>query len=461
MSNEPPTGSGRSQDRPDWDADAADAWDEPEAVRAADQHGRASRDYSVGHPAGEADGHDERLDHAGGHGYGHGDGHGDGPHGHDHQDADDAGALLGYGEDDYDDPHGPHGGSGKPLWRRLLVYALALAVLAGGVGVAVAVVRPIYQTFTAPKDYEGAGTGSVDVVVEPGDTGLEIGQKLQKADVVLTADAFARAITEQPGDEIQPGHYSMRTQMSSTQALSLMRSGGRNVTRATIREGMWKSEVYAELAKITKVPVADYTKAEQAIKAQPSLVGLPAAAKGNIEGYLFPATYDFDPGTDATAQLRTMVSHALTQLRSLNVKPADMERVMTVASLVEGEARRDEDRPKVARVIENRLAANMPLQMDSTVNYAAQRRSITTSDKERAATNPYNTYAHPGLPPGPINNPGAESITAAQKPADGSWLYFVTVDPSTGETVFTTTLDEHNVQVKRFQQWCQAHPGKC
>lgn len=466
MSNDRPTGSPDPGAGGEGDADAPDAWDEPEAVHAADRHGREAREYRREYPHE----HDESrtASHFG---------EGDEMHEHDeyeHEDYEDGHGHPGgpdNGHDDYDDAEYSGAGSsfaaggdssgGKPLWRRLLVYFLAAAVLFAGIGVAFGVVRPIYQQFTAPSDYEGAGSGSAEVVVEPGDTGLEIGQKLQQAGVVMTAGAFAQAITDNPGDELQPGHYALRRQMAASEALSLMRTEGRDVTRVTIREGLWKSEVYAELSKVTGVPVQEYQKAEEAVRKQPSLVGLPASANGAIEGYLFPATYEFDPGTDATAQLRAMVSHSLNQLRSLGVKPENMERVMTVASLVEGEARRDEDRAKVARVIENRLKINMALQMDSTVNYAAQRRSITTSDKERAASSPYNTYAHPGLPPGPINNPGSDSITAAQNPADGDWLYFVTTNPTTGETVFTSTLEEHNAQVRKFQQWCQANPGKC
>lgn len=452
MSNERPAGSPRPGAGGDWDADAPDAWDEPETVSAADRHGREAREYPAdAREAGDDGDVDEEAPEL----------YEPSQEYEPYEESDDEG----YRDDSNPGAH-PHGSysdspAAKPLWRRLLVYCLAAAVLFAGIGVAFSVVRPIYQQFAAPSDFEGSGTGSTEVVVDPGDTGMQIGQKLQQAGVVLTAGAFAQAISDNPGDEVQPGHYSMRREMAAVEALSMMRTEGRNVTRVTIREGLWKSEVYAELSKVTGVPVAEYQKAEQAVHEQPDLVGLPASAQGAIEGYLFPATYDFDPGSDATTQLRTMVSHAMNQLRSLGVAPANMERVMTVASLVEGEARRDEDRPKVARVIENRLTAKMPLQMDSTVNYAAQRRSITTSDKERAASSPYNTYAHPGLPPGPINNPGADSITAAQNPAAGDWLYFVTIDPSTGETVFTNSLEQHNAQVRTFQQWCQANPGQC
>lgn len=460
MSNERPAGSGGSGARGEWDADAPDAWDEPGSAGADDAHGRESREHLRAHEDDRYADYDEQDP-----GYvGDPD---DGYHGYDerdeydeHHDNDDR-----YGHDDAAGAAGARhdGGDGGPGGgrRRIIVLAIAAALLIGGLVVAVGVVWPVVQRFTAPTDYEGAGTGSAEVVVSEGDTGSQIGQKLQQAGIVLTPEAFTQALTDDPGDEIQPGHYSLRKEMAASEALSMMRNEGRNVTRVTIREGLWKSEVYNELSRVTGTPVEQYQQVEEQTKADPSILGLPSSAKGALEGYLFPATYDFDPGTDARTQLRQMVSHAMTQLRQLGVADANMERVMTIASLVEGEARTDEDRPKVARVIENRLADNMPLQMDSTVNYAAQRRSITTSDQERAAGSPYNTYAHPGLPPGPINNPGADSITAAQNPADGNWLYFVTVNPDTGQTVFTATLAEHNQQVRVFQQWCQANPGKC
>ena len=111
--------------------------------------------------------------------------------------------------------------------------------------------------------------------------------------------------------------------------------------------------------------------------------------------------------------------------------------MLTIASIVEAEARRDADRGKVARVVSNRLAKKMKLQMDSTVHYVVQRRGgVATSDAERATKSPYNTYYAKGLPPGPIGNPGRASITAAARPTPGPWLYFVAVNPDTGETRF-------------------------
>jgi UPF0755 protein len=132
-----------------------------------------------------------------------------------------------------------------------------------------------------------------------------------------------------------------------------------------------------------------------------------------------------------------------------------------VASLIEREAGSAEDSYKVSRVIRNRLDPNLfesgLLQFDSTVHYGiGDDSTVETSDAERAdASNEYNTYVHPGLPPGPIGNPGDIAIDAALNPADGPWLYFVTVNLETGETVFSATLEEHDAAVQRFLQYLE------
>jgi UPF0755 protein len=134
--------------------------------------------------------------------------------------------------------------------------------------------------------------------------------------------------------------------------------------------------------------------------------------------------------------------------------------ILTVAGLAQAEAKRVEDMPKIARVIYNRLAKGMPLELDTTVLYAnGGVRSITTTQAQRAVNSPYNTYQVRGLPPGPIDSPGEEAIKAALAPADGTWLYFVAVNPQTGETRFEDTSAEHSADVKVFQQWLAAHPN--
>ncbi|WP_347350213.1 endolytic transglycosylase MltG [Intrasporangium sp.] len=346
-----------------------------------------------------------------------------------------------------------------PLLRRIAVIVLALALIGGGVAVAYTYLRPVVSGMFESNDYPGPGSGSVRVVIEHGDTGAAIATALLEAGVVKSTKAYIEAAADNPKSAgIQPGTYRLRRQMSAAEAVAvLVDPGNRITTEVTIREGLWAKEIYAELSRHTGIPVADYAAAAR----NGAALGLPPAAKGNVEGYLFPASYAFDPGTSAKAQLSQMVAQSVKRLDALGVTDKQMEHVVIVASLVEAEARHPEDRPKVARVIENRLAKKMPLQLDSTVNYATGKHAVRTSPADRANKSPYNTYVHEGLPPGPIGNPGESAIQAAVHPAAGPWLYFVTVDLKTGETKFAVTLAEHEKNVVLLDAWCAANKGTC
>ncbi len=343
--------------------------------------------------------------------------------------------------------------------RRLLVLLVTVGLLGGAALLAMTVLRPMLAGFGESNDYPGPGTGSVTFTVNDGDSGRTMAANLEKAAVVKSAKAFVDAFSDEPRSAgIQPGDYALRTQMKATDALAvLIDPKNRQAAKVTVREGLWASETYALLSKATGKPVSDYEAAAKDAAA----LGLPSSAKGNIEGYLFPATYEFSSKNSAAEQLRTMVGKAVAELTKQGVTGEKAERVMIVASIVEAEGRIDTDRPKVARVIENRLAKPMRLQLDSTVAYATKTRTITTTDAQRAAVGPWNTYQVDGLPAGPIANPGASSIAAALHPEAGPWLYFVAVNPSTGETKFAVTQAEHDRNVAQFQAWCAANKGKC
>jgi UPF0755 protein len=344
--------------------------------------------------------------------------------------------------------------------RRLLVLLLTVALVGGAGIVAIQVLKPMVAGLTASRDWTGTGTGRATVVVHAGDSGRTIGVALQKAGVVKTSKAFADVAAGNPqAGSIQPGSYALRTGMSATAALDmLLDPANRTVPRVTVREGLWRNEVIKALSNGTGRPLAEY----QAALKNAAALGLPPAARGNVEGYLFPATYEFETDAGATTQLRTMIAKAVAQLRAAGVAPANAQRVLTVASIVEAEAKRDADRGKVARVVTNRLGRKMKLQMDSSVHYLVQRRGgVATSDAERATKSPYNTYYAAGLPPGPIGNPGRASITAAAKPTPGPWLYFVAVNPDTGETRFAADAAAHRANEKLFNAWCSAHKNRC
>jgi UPF0755 protein len=344
--------------------------------------------------------------------------------------------------------------------RRLIVLLLTLGLVIGAALVATNVLAPMVSNLTASNDFTGEGSGAVSVVVHKGDAGRTIGATLEKAGVVKTAKAFVTAVSgNAKAGSIQPGTYALHAKMSAASALAmLLDPANRTVPQVTIREGLWTSEVIKALSATTGRPLADY---EVALK-DPVALGLPAEAKGIAEGYLFPSTYEFEKSSTAAEQLRAMVAKSLQELGKLGVTPDRMQRVLTVASIVEAEAAAAGDRPKVARVIENRLAKRMPLQMDSTPHFISQRRGKAgTTDAERASTSPYNTYLVAGLPPGPINSPGLSAMQAAINPAPGPWIYFVTVNPDTGETRFAVDAAGHSANEKLFLTWCSANPGKC
>lgn len=183
---------------------------------------------------------------------------------------------------------------------------------------------------------------------------------------------------------------------------------------------------------------------------------LPAAARGNPEGFLFPATYPVDDTTTPRSLLRYMVTTARERFGKPEVAQgaqrtgAGLYETVVIASIVQAEADTEGDMGKVARVIRNRLARGMPLQMDSTLNYALDRSTLDTSHADTRVKSPYNTYTTAGLPPTPIGNPGEQAVRAAVGPPPGDWLYFATVKP--GDTRFTADYDEHLANVAEFNQ---------
>jgi len=321
-----------------------------------------------------------------------------------------------------------------------------LAVLAAGGIVLVLVLAGFLlarSIFGGTSDYPGPGEGSVAVEVAPGASLRAIGGLLEKSDVVKTADAFVGAAELEPlSRTIGPGRYAMRLQMSGAGAVELMLDpASRIVNRVVIPEGSRLSAISAEVQKVTGLTREQI----DAALADPAL-GLPSYAPGP-EGYLFPATYEAAKDATALAVLQAMTTRFSQAAGALDLEaraeaigrtPAQ---IVTIASLLEAEAK-PEDFAKVSRVVYNRLAAGMPLQFDSTVNFVLNRSTIAVSTADTKVDSPYNTYANKGLPPGPIGSPGEVAMQAALAPEDGDWLYFVTVNPSTGETKFTSSYAE-------------------
>jgi UPF0755 protein len=345
------------------------------------------------------------------------------------------------------------------LWVLLTVMAL---IAAGG-----AVVWTNFQPqirhvmgWEAPVDYVGSGSGEVVVTIKNGQIGSDVATLLQRAGVTKTYTAFYKLLLVQdPAVEFHPGSYKLKKKMSASAALEALADPANKVqNRLVIPEGTTVAGVVKRLAELSQATGITAEQAQAAADDYTSY-GLPAEAP-RLEGYLFPATYTLEPGMSAHDVFQTMVTKMFQVLDGAGVAPADRHRVLTLASITQKEGGPEADFPKVARVWDNRIAKGMNLQSDATVSYGVSGTTISTTDAEREdKSNAYNTYANPGLPVGPISNPGNAAIAATLHPADGPWLYFVLVNGETGETVFSSSFEEHNVAVKQWQKWLRAHPG--
>jgi len=305
-----------------------------------------------------------------------------------------------------------------------------------------------------PNDYAGSGNGTeVLVTIYAGEIGSDVAESLVEQGVTMTFEAFYELLLADSSIQFIPGTYRLQEEMSAQSALDALLDPANKVElSATVREGLRAGEVIEALSAGTGVPLEDY----QAAIADPSIYGIPAEAP-NIEGYLFPATYTFEPNTTAEDHIRTLVDEMFSRLDAAGVAPEDRHTVLTKASLIQREARLADDFYKVSRVIQNRLDGGWRLEFDSSTQYGAgETGSVWSSGDALDDDNPYNTYVIEGLPIGPIAAPGDLAIDAAINPVEGPWFFFVTVNLATGETQFSETLAEHERGVDRLRAWCRA-----
>lgn len=356
--------------------------------------------------------------------------------------------------------------------RSTLAVLVSLAVLVGGGAFAYSKVNGAVTGLFLAEDYPGPGEQDVSVEIPQGTTVDGIGEILADKDVIASTDAFDQAKSQFPEiQSLQAGTYQLKTKMKAADAVQKMLDAGvKNGRTFTIREGLRLGEQVKSLSEQTGIPEDKYNEALK----HPDQYGLSPWSNENppetqAEGYLFPDTYSMS-GDDPNSVLKLMTSNFNTKAREVKLDQRaqqmgrDPNQLVIVASMIEAEVHRPEDRPKVARVLYNRLDDNMPLQLDTTVDYANKRERGTgaeTTAEQRANQSPYNTYIHPGLPPGPIGAPGKAALEAAANPAEGNWKFFVAVNLDTGETLYADTLPEHEKNVAKWRQWCSDNPGKC
>lgn len=356
------------------------------------------------------------------------------------------------GGSDASDGRGRRRSRGRSVRPLVIAVVLALVVV-GGLG-AWTVKNDGYlfgvRTPLAAADYEGQGGEPVDVEVPERASGHVIGEVLAEKDVVASADAFVQAFNANPdAAAIQPGTHTMRLRMSAAAAVELLAANDIQRGGLTVPEGLTAAQIEERMIE-QGWPEADVRAAFEDVGQL-----LPPAAGGKVEGWLFPSTYDVKPDeTPAADVLRQMIAQTVSMLDELQVPAGEQEDILAMASLIEREAKNPEDQPKMSRVIHSRIEEGWTLGIDAAILYGLGRTSGALYQSELDdASNPYNLRIHEGLPPTAISNPGRSAVEAALHPADGPWMYWVSVNLETGETKFATTEQEFNALVAELRAW--------
>lgn len=374
----------------------------------------------------------------------------------------------------------------KSRRRRRRNTVLALIGLAVIVGVAVIGGKALIGSiFDSPQDYAGSGEQGVVVRVSPGDTTTDIAHTLAGDDVVKSVQAFLDAASGNAAmGMIHPGYYQVKTKMSAQSAVGRMTAEDARVGAVVVPHGRQLTDVTTVGGDVTPgiltlisrascmkdsgtrtcISVDDLSDALSA--SDPAELGVPDWALSHVqavddpvrryEGLIKAGSWNFDPTEGPEGALRSLLTESAASYRAKGVTTADDQTglgpydTLVAASLLEHEAPPG-DFPKVARVILNRLDEGQKLQFDSTVNYTLDRQEVATTDEDRAERTQWNTYTIEGLPATPIASPGDKALQAAEYPADGDWLYFVTVSKD-GTTVFSDDFDRHLANIDEAQQ---------
>ena len=362
---------------------------------------------------------------------------------------------------------------------RGFVLAMLIVVVVGAVFLG----SKLWHTlFGVGNDFSGDGVNDVVIQIHDGDSTTAIAKTLEERKVVATVAAFVEAADGNAAiSSIQPGFYKVRTEIPASNAVARLADPQNRVGKLVIPEGRQLDDIqdvktnvvtdgiFSLISRATCVnldgdrhcvSVDDLRKS--ATTAAPSELSVPdwamkpVTALGNdhrrLEGLIAPGTWNIDPSAAPQDILATLIGASATQYaqgglldtaKAMNMSPYQ---ILTVGSLVQRESKPD-DFAKVARVIYNRLAENRTLEFDSTVNYQLDRIEVATTDGDRGQHTPWNTYVRPGLPATPICSPGQPALAAAEQPAPGDWLYFVTIDQQ-GTTLFTRDYEQHLANIE-------------
>ncbi|HEY4021058.1 MAG TPA: endolytic transglycosylase MltG [Pseudonocardiaceae bacterium] len=362
----------------------------------------------------------------------------------------------------------------KKLWL-IIVAAVVVVVVGSGFGAAQALGYGFYS------DYGGDGSGDVLFQVNSGDTVKDMAANMAQAGIVASADGFVKAARNSSKvASVQPGYYVLEQKMSAASAVTKLTQSSSRVGELQIQPGWQLDDTTSTTGKVAKGILSHIASAtcatlngkstclsvqdlQDAIQnTDPAELGAPTWAvsalsnvdpKHRLEGLILPGVYQLKPGETAVETIKRLLAQSDAELQAAGLPSTTQQnsgfstyQILTMASIIEREAGTSADMPKIARVLYNRLAQPMNLQLDSTVDYALDRPMIATSPAERPGAGPYDTYDNPGLPPTPISSPSTVAIQAAINPTAGPWIFFV-VCQKNGSSCFATTFAEHQANV--------------
>jgi UPF0755 protein len=340
----------------------------------------------------------------------------------------------------------------------VLALLLLIVLIAGGAAA--------WMWYGIAKPYQDFAPGGVFVDVPRGASQRHVAYLLKTNGVVRSAMGFELYARRHPKRTLQAGEYFFDHAMTGREVFWKLANGQVYQQPFTVREGETMFDIAHELEAAKFMPAGDFVFAAS----DPALIRDFAPDAKTLEGFLFPATYELPRHPAASELTAEMVHKFKEQWKRIAPSPVgsqaneanhrDVDRIVTLASLVERETPKPEERPLVAGAFENRLRKGMRLQCDPTVIYGMERLGKyngALTGKDLSFDSPYNTYEHGGLPPGPIGNPGEASLRAALQPTETNYLYFVA--NTQGGHFFSATLAEHNKNVVKYRRLLAGLPA--
>lgn len=333
----------------------------------------------------------------------------------------------------------------KGIFVTILFLLLLVAVFIAGIGTgAWYILMPV------------GGNKTVIVDIPQGETGSSVAVKLEKEGLIKDARLFKLVMrVTNSANDIKPGAYNLNQNMTMMEILHRIKTGEGKVRLVTIPEGLTLKEIARLLEEKKIVSGSDFLSA-----AANNSYFINGNKLDRIEGYLLPDTYDFPAVYNAGDMIRRLVKEfddkavpLYKELKGKLPRKMSMDEIVILASLIEREAQVPSERPVIASVYYNRLKKGMKLQCDATVQYALGKQKEVLTFSDLKVKSPYNTYLYEGLPPGPIANPGIESIKSALQPENTDYLFYVRNDiKNDGSHIFSKTLTEHNNAINKYQK---------